>query len=124
MEAICSSETSVDFQRTTRRYIPEDSTLHYSVPDPHKFNPTLSWDFCTINIIIIPHLFLDTPCNIFRPDFSTKVLHALLFSPMHDLEGTYIFYKYITQYFTYYIGADLLQIKSNVQKLNSRYRTT
>jgi hypothetical protein len=28
MEAIYSSETSVDFQRTTRRYIPEDSTLH------------------------------------------------------------------------------------------------
>jgi hypothetical protein len=26
MEAICSSETSVDFQRTKRRYIPEDST--------------------------------------------------------------------------------------------------
>jgi hypothetical protein len=28
MEAICSSKTSVDFQRTTWRYIPEDSTLH------------------------------------------------------------------------------------------------
>jgi hypothetical protein len=28
MEAIYSSETSFDFQRTTRRYIPEDSTLH------------------------------------------------------------------------------------------------
>jgi hypothetical protein len=28
MEAICSSETSVDLQRTTRRYIPDDSTLH------------------------------------------------------------------------------------------------
>jgi hypothetical protein len=28
MDAICSSETSVDFQRTTRRYIPEDGTLH------------------------------------------------------------------------------------------------
>jgi hypothetical protein len=27
MERIFSSETSVDFQRTTRRYIPEDSTL-------------------------------------------------------------------------------------------------
>jgi hypothetical protein len=27
MEAICSSETSVDFQRTARNYIPEDSTL-------------------------------------------------------------------------------------------------
>jgi hypothetical protein len=28
MEAMCSSETSADFQRTTRRYIPEDSTLY------------------------------------------------------------------------------------------------
>jgi hypothetical protein len=28
METICSSETSVDFRRTTPRYIPEDSTLH------------------------------------------------------------------------------------------------
>jgi hypothetical protein len=28
MGAICSSETLVDFQRITRRYIPEDSTLH------------------------------------------------------------------------------------------------
>jgi hypothetical protein len=27
MEAICSSETSLNFQRTTRRYIPEYSTL-------------------------------------------------------------------------------------------------
>jgi hypothetical protein len=28
MEAICSSETSVDTQRTARRYIQEDGTLH------------------------------------------------------------------------------------------------
>jgi hypothetical protein len=28
MEAIYSSETSVDTHRTTRRYIPEDGTLH------------------------------------------------------------------------------------------------
>jgi hypothetical protein len=27
MDTICSSETSVDSQRTTRRYIPEDGTL-------------------------------------------------------------------------------------------------
>jgi hypothetical protein len=27
MEAICSSETSVDFQLTTRRYIPDDIAL-------------------------------------------------------------------------------------------------
>jgi hypothetical protein len=28
MEAICSSETSVDLQRTERRYIPGNSILH------------------------------------------------------------------------------------------------
>jgi hypothetical protein len=28
MEAICSSETLVDFPRTTQCYIPEDGTLH------------------------------------------------------------------------------------------------
>jgi hypothetical protein len=28
MEAICSSETSVDTQRTKQRYIPEVDTLH------------------------------------------------------------------------------------------------
>jgi hypothetical protein len=28
MEAIWSTETSVNFQRTTRRYIPEDNILH------------------------------------------------------------------------------------------------
>jgi hypothetical protein len=28
MEAICSSETLVDTQLTTQRYIPEDGTLH------------------------------------------------------------------------------------------------
>jgi hypothetical protein len=28
MEVTCSSDTSVDLQRTTRRYIPEDWTLH------------------------------------------------------------------------------------------------
>jgi hypothetical protein len=30
MEEICSSETSIEFQRTTiRRYFPEDRTLQY-----------------------------------------------------------------------------------------------
>jgi hypothetical protein len=28
MEAICSSETSVNSQRTARRYIPEDGTIY------------------------------------------------------------------------------------------------
>jgi hypothetical protein len=36
MEAICPSETLVDFQRTTRRYIPEHRTLET------KFSQNLS----------------------------------------------------------------------------------
>jgi hypothetical protein len=36
MEATCFSETSVDFQRTTRFYIPEDGTLHLLVCDKWK----------------------------------------------------------------------------------------
>jgi hypothetical protein len=31
MEASCSSETSVGFQRTARRYIPEDTTFYYLI---------------------------------------------------------------------------------------------
>jgi hypothetical protein len=40
MEAICSSETSVDSQRTTRRYISEDGTLHN-----HRCDNLRSYDF-------------------------------------------------------------------------------
>jgi hypothetical protein len=36
MEAIYSSETSVDFQWNTRRYIPEDSTLNFKSSVPHR----------------------------------------------------------------------------------------
>jgi hypothetical protein len=32
MEAICSFETPVDFQRATRRYVPGDGALRISVP--------------------------------------------------------------------------------------------
>jgi hypothetical protein len=36
MEAICFSQTSVDFQRTIRRYTPEDIALTIRVP-PRSF---------------------------------------------------------------------------------------
>jgi hypothetical protein len=36
MEAKCFSETSVDFQRITRRYISEKSTLHNHRSDNYK----------------------------------------------------------------------------------------
>jgi hypothetical protein len=37
VEVTCSSETSVDVQRTTRRYIPEDKTIHNHRCDNLKF---------------------------------------------------------------------------------------
>jgi hypothetical protein len=40
MEAICSSETSVETQRTTRDHIPEDDTLHnHSCENLESDNP-------------------------------------------------------------------------------------
>jgi hypothetical protein len=38
MEAICSSETYADFQRTTRRYIPEDRTHNHSCGNLISYN--------------------------------------------------------------------------------------
>jgi hypothetical protein len=43
MEATCLSETSLDFQRTTRSYIPEDRTLHN-----HRCDNLTSYTHCTV----------------------------------------------------------------------------
>jgi hypothetical protein len=44
MEAICSSETSVDVQRTTQRYILEDGAIHLQKPSSSytEIGPTQS----------------------------------------------------------------------------------
>jgi hypothetical protein len=46
MEATCYSETSVDFQRFTRRYIPEDITLHN-----HRCENLKSYTVCVISVL-------------------------------------------------------------------------
>jgi hypothetical protein len=78
MEAVCSSETSVYIQRATRRYIPEDSTLHT--------NLVYSLRHTYFNIIlpstpVSPKWYL--PFNIFR----RNVCMDLLFPPwmLHTL---------------------------------------
>jgi hypothetical protein len=44
MEAICSSETSVATQQTTRRHIPEDDTLHnHHCENLKSYNKKLSF---------------------------------------------------------------------------------
>jgi hypothetical protein len=51
MEAIFSSETSVDFQRTTRCYIPEDSTLPYHRCENLKYyiNIPINTIYCDVH---------------------------------------------------------------------------
>jgi hypothetical protein len=53
MEAICSSEMSVDFQRTTRRYIREGRTLHNHRCENHK---SYKHRDCTKNAVLVRKL--------------------------------------------------------------------
>jgi hypothetical protein len=59
MEATCSSETSTDFQRTTRRYIPEDSiTLQNHRCENLKSYMLMVNVYIKLNISLILRLFL------------------------------------------------------------------
>jgi hypothetical protein len=63
IEAICSSESSVDTPRTTRRYIPENGTLHnhrcanlnsYMVISfEHRFLPELLYRSVTLRVLYL-----------------------------------------------------------------------
>jgi hypothetical protein len=58
MEAICSSETSVGFQRTTRRYIPEDNTLsNHRCESLKSYMITVCSSFCIVlRVMLCRHL--------------------------------------------------------------------
>jgi hypothetical protein len=71
MEAICSSEKSVDFQRTTRRYIPEDGTLllfcllsHYLTSDSVKLPLHLSARYVYVTLQVLPHAVIKTSVQV------------------------------------------------------------
>jgi hypothetical protein len=63
MEAVCSSETSVETQRTTRRRIPEDNTLHNHHCENLKsytrnllfsvFTPIVGQHWCSKLIVVV-----------------------------------------------------------------------
>jgi hypothetical protein len=56
MEAPCSSETSVDYQRITGRYIPEDRTVHNHVCENFR-----SHLFCYLSGSLLISCYLDVP---------------------------------------------------------------
>jgi hypothetical protein len=67
MEAICSSETSVQTQRTTRRHIPEDYTLHN-----HRCENLKSIVCLLVHFMV--YAIKPVPTSHARPIFS-KVFH-------------------------------------------------
>jgi hypothetical protein len=54
LEATCLYETSVDFQWTTRRYIPKDRTLHNHRCDDMQSHPFFANCFTTILSVALP----------------------------------------------------------------------
>jgi hypothetical protein len=54
MEAICSSETSAETQRTTRRHTPEDYTLHnHGCENLKSYNQNFLCLSCALFLIIV-----------------------------------------------------------------------
>jgi hypothetical protein len=96
----CSSETSVNFQRTIRRYVPEDRTLHNHRCENLKFHTVNSfgdcsdWGFscvssvtqwkCRDNILIrsrsLPSTFFPKCCSLILPfdALNSEILTASL----------------------------------------------
>jgi hypothetical protein len=74
-ETICSSETSVDFQRTTRRYIPEDSTLHN-----HRCENLTSYNIKVARI---------TGCQILKLTLTSHSLRSIEFEQLWHATNSY-----------------------------------
>jgi hypothetical protein len=70
---MCSSETSVDFQRTTRRCIPEDRTVHNHRREnlkPYKFMKSyVFWDITPSNPLKVSQYFGALFATSFRYGF-------------------------------------------------------
>jgi hypothetical protein len=68
MEAICSSETSVGFQRATLRYIPEDRT----VPE-HRITASQRYPRLVTNLPELSHTKKDQSPNLRRISQSSNL---------------------------------------------------
>jgi hypothetical protein len=73
MEAICSSETSVETHLTTRHHIPEDDTLHN-----HRCENLKSYI-----LMLSSHICLGLPTSFFTSGFAIKTLYDFLSHPCY-----------------------------------------
>jgi hypothetical protein len=80
MEALCSSETSVATQRTTRRHIPEDGTLHINY-STRSGNSSLKCDISFLGIKGLPHTrrYADTEGEKVRTESVSSILKLFIY---------------------------------------------
>jgi hypothetical protein len=84
MEATCSSETLVDFQRTTRRYTPEDSKYSSSFKIACYLLTVSVLRQCSVDDRMINEYGADGGMRIGRGNRSTQRKPA----PVHERKGT------------------------------------
>jgi hypothetical protein len=92
METIRSSETSVDLHRTTRRYIPEDATLHYHRRENLKSNKAATYLLIfTMCPSSTPLSFMDWSASLVQIDwprmFSSRICLHFSTGPPENSEG-------------------------------------
>jgi hypothetical protein len=75
MEEICFSETSVDFQRTTRRYIPEDRIFLDLIPSSNQ-------EYCGVFRVT------GTPFGLLVGFISRLVIHSFNYTQIHSQYST------------------------------------
>jgi hypothetical protein len=80
MEAICSVETTVDFQQTTRRYIPEDRTLRNHRCNNPKSYIIHSWFNKWDRRLSLYNWFMITPVNVISFPLIRRQVLARLFT--------------------------------------------
>jgi hypothetical protein len=66
MEATCSFEIFVDFQRTTRRYIPEDITLHNHLYENLKCLKNVNLNFAFNRVLLDKRKILVQRKNLYN----------------------------------------------------------
>jgi hypothetical protein len=88
---MCSSEISVDFQRTTRRYIPEDSLPYRDLNFDPSVDQTVASRY-TDYAILVP---LSLKANIYFSLHISQFLHAACEAWSHHVITDLFFFYYI-----------------------------
>jgi hypothetical protein len=89
MEAVRTSETSINFNMTTRRYIPEDSKLHTRHRENLKFHMFFRWtERALVSLIGLHHIIIIMIMNIVKIYVLRRVPLKLTINESATLSGS------------------------------------